>query len=205
MNQEGAMLRKYWVLVLLLLPLSVYAEGVSYSYAELNYIVDEELDLGGADDDGDGWNFNASFAIDDTFFVNGGYSDVSLDDSNVDVSNVNVGFGGRNTISTNLDAYGVLSYEDFEVDVPGLGDVDEDGFGIAGGLRGLLSEGFELNGQIKYIDIGDADGFGVKVGGLYTFAPNWAANADYSTSELEDDAGSDLDIDEIRIGLRYIF
>jgi hypothetical protein len=199
------MRRLLWILSLILLPLSVYAEGLSYSYAELNYIVDEELDVGGADDDGDGWNFNASFAIDDIFFVNGGYSDVSLDDSNIDLSNLNLGIGGRSRVAENVDAYGVLSYENFEVDTPGAGDLDEDGFGIAGGLRGMLSDAFELNGQVKYTDISDADGWGFKLGGLYAFAPNWAANADFTTSELEDDSGADLDIDEIRVGVRYIF
>ena len=200
------MLRKYWMMgLLLLLPLSAYAEGISYSYAELNYIVDEDVDVSGVgDDDGDGWNFNASFAIDNTFFINGGYSDVNLDDFNIDVSNLNIGIGGRNRISDMLDAYGVVSYEDFEVDIPGSGDVDEDGFGIAGGLRGLLSEGFELNGQIKYTDIDDFDGWSFKLGGLFAIAPNWAINADYTAGELED-SGVDLDIDEIRIGLRYIF
>ncbi|HXG27608.1 MAG TPA: outer membrane beta-barrel protein [Nevskiales bacterium] len=199
------MMRKYRMLLLLLLPLAANAEGIGYSYAELNYIADQDFDLSGAgSDDGDGFNFNASFAIDDTFFVNGSYSDVGLDDSNIDVSTFNVGVGGRSPLSSTLDAYGVVSYEDVEVDIPGFGDVDDDGFGIAGGLRGLMSANFELNGQVKYTDIGDSDGWGFKLGALYGFAPNWAAGADYSSSELED-GGADLDIDELRVGVRYIF
>jgi hypothetical protein len=211
--KENAMLRKHWILVLLLLPFSAYAEGISYSYAELNYIADEDVDfsvsgIGSADDNDDGWNFNGSFAIDDTFFLNGSYSDVSIDnfDSSgidVDVNTFNLGIGGRNRISDMLDVFGVLSYEDFELDTS-AGDVDEDGFGIAGGLRGKLSDAFELNGQIKYTDISDADGWGFKLGALYAFTPNWAFNADYSTSELEG-GGADIDYDDIRVGLRYIF
>jgi hypothetical protein len=198
------MMRKYWML-LLLLPLSANAEGISYSYAELNYIADQEFDISGAgSDDGDGFNFNASFAIDDTFFVNGGYSDTSLDDTNSDITSFNVGVGGRSPLSSTVDAFGVVSYENVEVDVGGAGSVDDDGFGIAGGLRGLVATNFELNGQVKYTDIGDADGWGFKVGALYGFAPNWAAGADFSSSELED-GGADLDIDELRVGVRYIF
>lgn len=195
------MLRKYWMLVLMLLPISAFAEGIGYSYAEFNYIADQELDAPGFNDDGDGWNFGASFAIDDTFFINGGYSDVGLDDSNVDVSHLNVGIGGRNRISEMLDAYGVISYEQFEAD----GGLDEDGFGIAGGLRGMISSTVEMNGQIKYTDINDADGWSFRIGGLFAFAPNWAINADYSSGELEGSGGADLDIDELRLGLRYTF
>lgn len=204
------MLRKYWLITLLLLPLSAYAEGMSYSYAELNYIANEDVDITGVgDDDDDGWNFNASFAIDETFFINGGYSDVSIDSFagsgvDLDLSHLNVGIGGRNPISSTLDVYGVVSYEDFEADVSGAGDVDDSGFGLAGGLRGLLSDAFELNGEVKYTDLGDADGWGVKVGGLYAFMPNWALNADYSTNELEE-SGADVDYDEFRVGVRYIF
>jgi opacity protein-like surface antigen len=204
----------YWVLALLLLPLSAYAaEGLSYSYAEFNYITNEDVDISGVgSDDDDGWNFNASFAIDDTFFVNGSYSDASIDSFggsgvDLDLNNLSIGVGGRNPLSDMLDVYGVLSYEDFEADVSGpggSGSLDEDGFGIAGGLRGKVTDALELNGQVKYTDVGDADGWGFKVGGLYAFAPNWGVNADYSSSDLEE-SGGDVDFDEFRVGLRYIF
>lgn len=207
------MLRKHYALILLLLPCSTYAAGVSYNYAELNYIVDEDIEVsasgfGSAKDDGDGFNLNGSFAIDQDFFVNGGYSDVNLDDSDLDLSNLNLGIGARNNISETLDAFGVLSYEKFEVEDPSGSDTDEDGFGVAGGLRGLLVPNFELNGQVKYTDVGDLDGVSFKLGGLYSFLPNWAVNADYSTGDLEGDEDGvkvKLDIDEFRVGLRYIF
>jgi opacity protein-like surface antigen len=199
------MLRKLLTSCLLSLPLAANAAGISYNYVELNYIVDQKLDFGGGvDDDGDGWNFNGSFALNDTFFVNGGYSDVTLDDTDVDLSNLNLGIGARSALSDKVDMFGVLSYEDYEVDIPGFGSFDEDGFGVAGGLRGLISDGLELNGQVKYTDVGDADGWGFKIGGVFAFAPNWAINASYSASELEE-SGTDLDIDELRLGLRYTF
>lgn len=198
------MLRKHFMLIPLLLPISAYAAGPSYSYAELNYIADQQLEAGGADDDGDGFNFNASFAVNETLFVNGGYSDSSLDDTGIDLSTLSLGAGARTSLSDTLDAFGVFSYEKFEVEVTGASE-DEDGYGLAGGLRGLLSPEFELNGQVKYTDLDESDGVGVKVGALYSFMPNWAVNADYGSGELEDDAGDDLDLQELRFGLRYIF
>lgn len=209
------MLRRFILSFLLLLPFSSFAAtGISYSFAELNYVSEDlEVDVdgpfsGSADDDGDGFNFNASFAIDETFFVNGGYTDVGLDDFDADLSTLDLGFGFRNSLSDVLDAYGVLSYEKFELEDSSGDDTDEDGFGVAGGLRGLLAPELELNGQVKYTDVGDFDGFGFKVGALYSFVPNWAVNADFSTRELEgseDGLDVTLDTDELRIGLRYIF
>ncbi len=200
------MLRKPWALALLLLPLSAYAEGVSYNYFEANYIIDEELDVdipgfGSGSDDGDGFAVAGSFAFNETFFGNASYSDASLDDSGLDLSNLSIGVGARSAQWTGaVDLFGVLSYEDTEVD-----SLDDSGFGIAGGLRGLLADNFELNGQVKYTDIGDADGVGFKVGGVYAFNPNWGVTGDWSTSNLEDDTGAEVDIDELRVGVRYIF
>lgn len=198
------MLRKSWAVALLMLPLSALAaEGVSYNYIEGNYIVDEEVDVsfGGlsGSDDGDGFAVGASFALGEMLFVNGNYTDASLDDSGLDLQFLNVGLGAHTSQWTGAwDLFGVVSYEDVDFDV-----ADEDGFGVAAGLRGMLSDAIELNGQVKYVDISDADGITFKIGGLYKLN-NWGITADYATGDLEG-GGFEVDTDEIRVGLRFIF
>ncbi len=204
------MLRKSWAVALLVLPLpALAAEGVSYNYLEGNFVFDEQVDATfgrkNVDDDGDGFAAAASFAFSEMLFVNGSYTDASLDDSDLDVSQISVGVGAHSSEWTGAwDLFGVLSYEDFEFD-SNRGSLDENGFGVAGGLRGMLSEALELNGAVQYVDVGDADGINFKVGGLWKFGTVWAATADYRTGDVEDDGNTEVDFDEIRVGLRYIF
>lgn len=209
------MLGKSWAVALLMLPLSALAaEGLSYNYFEGNFIVDEQVDLSSrfinGDDDGDGFAVAGSFGLNETWYVNGSYSDSSLD--NTEINNLSLGVGAHTSQWTGAwDLFGVLSYEDAQVEVDAVvagvrrtAEIDDGGFGLAGGLRGSLTDAFELNGQVKYTDVGDADGTSFKVGALYKFGTVWAATADYATGDLGG-GDVDVDIDELRVGLRYIF
>src|SRR3712207_8138301 len=52
------------------------------------------------------------------------------------------------TLFRSLDLIGRLSYVKAELDAPGPGNFDDDGYGLEAGLRGLVGERFELGGSI---------------------------------------------------------
>ncbi len=69
-----------------------------------------------------------------------------------------------------------LGYVDSEIDDL---DVDDNGLALGAGLRGLVSDVFELRGGSKYVDFDDADSdttFGV--GARYYFARQFVLGGD---------------------------
>ena len=79
----------------------------------------------------------------------------------------------------------------------GFGSVDDDGYGVSVGIRGLLSDNVELNGSIAYSDLGDgADGTAFGAGALYSFTENFALGFDVSVDD---------DVTMYGVGARFYF
>ena len=155
---------KRFVSLLLLLGLGgvASADGFNYTYGEIGYGIVEIDDV---DVDGDGFGIAGSFAIADEFHIFGGYSTASLD-FDIDYNQFEVGFGYNKPISDAVDVVATLSYVNVEVDVPGFGSEDDNGFGIGVGLRGMVAPQVELHGGLEYIDLSDSGsdtGFGAGV------------------------------------------
>jgi hypothetical protein len=169
-------------LLILLLAFSTvsYADGFDYNYIDLSYGVLEFDDI---DVDGDGFGFGGSYAINPDIHVFGSYQNAGLD-FGVDASQFAAGIGYNTELSPTVDALARLSYQYAEVDAPGFGGVDDNGFGFGVGLRFAASDVLELNAAIDYIDFGDGgDDTGFSLGAFYSFTNVFDAGLSGSWSD----------------------
>lgn len=127
----------------------------NYTYVEIGY--DEtEFDVGGAGEiDGDGLTVSGSFELNDEWHVFASYGQADLD-FGLDLDTLALGAGYVFPFESDIDLYGRVLYIDMEVDGPG-GSGDDDGLGLQFRIRGRVSDEFELEGGIQYIDVADSD------------------------------------------------
>lgn len=106
------------------------------------------------------------------------YGTGDLDDgfgNSVDIDELSACVGYHMPLSGQVDLVTGLSYEYVDLSAPGLGSVDDNGFGLSIGLRFAATEQVELNAGIKYIDLSDSgDDTGFGIGGLYNFTENFS-------------------------------
>lgn len=164
----------------LLAPAHALAD-ISYSYGQLDYqMVDAD------NDDGDGFQLGGSFELTPNVFVLGEYQDGDFD-SGLEYTAYRLGAGYHAPVNEKVDWYGQFTWENYEVelDTPfGTASADEDGFGLEGGLRGMVTKQIELNGHVKYVDLGDnIDDTLIGVGALYHASQQFAVGAEYEDGD----------------------
>lgn len=191
------MFRKLLGLTLVLVLSPAMADGLSYNYIQLGYQkADLDDDLAGISIDGDGYGISGSFEVGESFFIGAGYSALDFD-FGVDLDQLSIGGGYHTGLSDRSDFFATISYIRAEASVSGFGSLDEDGYGVSVGIRGLLTDNVELNGSIAYSDLGDgADGTAFGVGALYSFTENFALGFDVSTDD---------DVTMYGVGARFYF
>ena len=166
------------------------ADGVSYSYIDVNY-VNTDLENGPS---GDGFGARGSVEFGGNFFVFAEYT--TLDFDIVDSDQFTVGLGGFTELTGQIDLTGRIGY--LEADVSGDGglDFDTDGYLASLGVRSRM-DAFELEAQGIYRDISDGgDEFALNIAVRYYFTENFAAAAEY---EIGDDAQNFI------VGIRFTF
>jgi opacity protein-like surface antigen len=139
------------------------AEGFNYNFVSASY---GTVDFDDIDVDGNIFDIGLSLAISENFHVFGNYESADLD-FGVDASGYSAGIGFNTPISNVIDVVAQVSYEYAEVDV-GFDDADDNGYGLAVGLRAAVSEAVELNAGLKYVDFGDG-GDGTALGAAFLF------------------------------------
>ncbi len=175
------MLRKSLGILLLVAATPAVAD-ISYNYIDLG-VQRIELDVPGADVDGDGFVIGGSFEIAEDWFVQAGFGTADLD-FGIDLDQTVLGLGYKSSISETNDVFATVNYIRAEVSATGLGSADDDGFGISVGVRGMLTENFELNGSIGYIDLDESgDSTSVTAGGLYNFTETFAVGFNIDVDE----------------------
>jgi hypothetical protein len=86
-----------------------------------------------------------------------------------------------------LDLVGRVGYTKLEVDAGGGFNADDDGYLLDLGLRGLVTEGVELEGGLHYTDFDEGgDDTGFYFGGRFHFNETWALGAEYQSSDDAD-------------------
>jgi hypothetical protein len=171
-----------------LTPLAAQAEGFSYSYLELGYV---ETDFDDIDEDADGFALAGSLEITDQVFMFAGYGDLSA--GPVDFETYDIGAGYAWSISPRADLYGTLAYVKAEVDVPGFGSGDDDGYGAGVGIRYRVADPFELEAAINYVDLQDSgDGTSFGLAGRWYFVEQFALGFGIDFSDDADTYGLSL-------------
>ncbi len=160
------------------------ADGPGYTYVELGY-ADIEIDVGGGFDiSGDGYALGGSAEVGENIFIFADYADVGFD-IGIDFNAFDVGVGYKSPVSDTTDVNISLAYVDLELEDPFFGSVSEDGYGLGASIRSMLSNEFELNGGITYVDLGTSGGDDTSFdfGAVYSFNENFAVTGDISIGD----------------------
>lgn len=166
------------------------------------YLVLSEIDVGPFDEDGSGFGLKGEFQIHEKLFLNGEYQTVDYDED-VDQLRLGASFGpGAGSRAEGL--YGRVEYVNFDFG-SGSGS-EQDGIGGHVGYGLPLSKELRLHGEAGYLVLDDLDGPELLVGATYQIAPNIALFGDYRASFLEvDNGGGDVDVNDLRLGARFLF
>lgn len=170
------MLRSSLLIGLLAFSATASAEGFSYNYLTLGY---GNADVDTLSADGDGFTLGGSYAFTDKLHGFVDYETADLEDV-IDMNRLSIGIGYNTTLSSTVDMYARLSYEDIDFDLPAVliplvGDTDDSGYGLAVGVRFRATDALELQGGIKHVDYSDiGDDTGVELGGIYSFNDTWS-------------------------------
>ncbi len=171
-----------------MLPLTVMAGPLGYNYVEVDYY---NVEIDGAPVNDEGFALGGSVLFTDNFFFTARYADSD------DLQRISAGLGAQAPLSKRSSLYGVLSYEDIDIDRVNR---DENGFAIEGGLRHALASNFEVSGGLQYLNIDNVkvfdDEFGYKLGAVYSFTPGIAVKAGYNIVD---------DYEEFTVGARLSF
>jgi hypothetical protein len=174
-----------------LLPLAAQSEGISYTYVEAAYV---ETDIDGISRNADGYALRGSIAITDTVFMFAGYADQGI--GAFDFEAYNIGAGYAWPLTSRTDLYGKVSYVKAEASGFGFSG-DDDGFGLGIGVRHLVTDQFELEAAVSYVDLSDSgDDTALGIGARWHFTPQFSVGAEAS---FADDAKS------YGVGLRWSF
>lgn len=177
---------------LLALPLQSFAQDISYSFIQADYV---HFDPDGFDSE-NGWDLNGNIALGESFYLLGNYGSVDLDIADFDTASI--GLGWHTSLTDRTDFLIEGSYQRIDVD-SNFGSVDENGFGVAIGIRSNLNDHLELGAKLGYNDFGDdIDGFTGRVNALFKINSTWGLDLAYETDE-------DIDVDIISLGVRANF
>ncbi len=158
----------------------------NYTYAELDLAL-VDVDVPGADSE-IGVQVVGSYRAWRDLFVRASYLDSGGD---ADLSLLKVGAGWAVPLQPALDVYGLFSIAHVEV-----GNGDDTGWALEGGVRYMANEQIELNGLIEVVDFEDKE-LGLGLGGRYYFDEQLSVGLNYETI-------SDF-VDIVTLGVRYQF
>lgn len=184
------------------------AQASSLGHIDGYYIPSADLEISdggfGGEDDGDGFGVKGSARFAEQLFFTGEYQAVEYDDSELELDQLRAGVGFVSAATPELNLIGRAEFIHVELDGPLQDSDDETGFGIHGGAEAMLSPQFMVHGSVGFISVDDADGPEFLVG--LRFLANEAVSifADYRVTRLSD-RGSDLDLDDLRIGAGFSF
>ncbi len=173
------------------------AESPRWDRASISY---QSVDIDD-DDKLTGFAVSGSKLLGEDFFVVGSYGNASDDIEGIefDFNTLSVGLGYRYSISQSADLFGVVSYEDMEIEVSYQGNsasISDNGYGLRVGVRSMLSEKVELSASLQYVDIADETETDFRVSALYSFTEQFSVGVGYSK------AG---DVDTLSVSAVYFF
>lgn len=173
-------MRSALLILLLAFAASAPAEEFDYNYFAIGY---GTVDFDDIEVDGDGFGISGSFEFADAFHAFAQYEIADLD-FNVDATEWNLGVGYHTQLSDRVGAFANLSYEYVEVEAPGFGSADDNGFGLGVGLRIAATPEFEVATGLKYVDLSDSgDDTAFGLGGLYSFTDLFALGLEGSWTD----------------------
>ena len=142
------------IAVLSLFPIAGLTDGFDYTFVEGGF-VSSEINVAGADANGDGLQLAGSYAFNDQIHFIAKYVDQSFD-FGIDSTTISLGAGISQGLNKDWDFIGQLSYVSLDMDT-GFGNGDDGGLGLMGGVRGRIRPDVEVDAGINYTDVGASD------------------------------------------------
>ena len=162
------------------------------------YITMTEVDAGGSDD-GMGFGVRGWGSVNGPFFIHGEYQTTTLDDTDIDVSQLRLGGGLVGQLGPNSMWIGKGEY------ITTGSDLDQSGFGIHGGVMLTATPQLHFMGTLGYLVTDDTDGLEFNVGGSFAFTREFSAVVDYRSYMGSVDPTGDFDLTDMRFGVAYMF
>jgi len=180
------------VLILSTVMLSAQAADFSYDYIDGSY---ERYDLDGPD--ADIFRLSGSYELSSNYNIIAEYATGDIDNptggSDLDFDEGVIGLGYHTGISQATDLTVNVKVISRDTDLAG----DDTGYGLGVGVRHMLTDRIEVDGNIDFVDVNDNQDTAVKVGARYYFNEAISTGLSYSTS-------SD-DVDIVSAGIRWDF
>ncbi len=189
-------INKLLAAALLLVPVTSFAEGLSYNYVEGGYV---KVDLDDADVDADGFRARVSGLVSESIYLFASYLSVKSDKFTVatftsatsEVEQITAGFGLRAALGPSTDFFGEVAYVYVEGEDKNAGPIfsgkeDDNGFGLSAGLRHLFSSQFELAGAVNYVDVFGDDATSYTASALFHLTPAFSLGGGYTFGDDAD-------------------
>ncbi|NNF67571.1 MAG: hypothetical protein HKM98_08685, partial [Gammaproteobacteria bacterium] len=148
------------------------------------------------DGDGDGPQVFGSYNFYEGFSVFGGAGIMDFSKDNIELENLEVGFGWHTPLASNASAFVNVSYLSTMVNVGGAPDFDQDGYGIALGYRAENRSPWEFIASVDYVNVESAVEFGGSMALVYDATRHLSLTGGFS---FFDESTSGY------IGVRYFF
>ena len=127
------------------------ADGPVWTYVDLGFTVGDSNDEEFTDGDTDGISLDGMWGK-GLWHVGGSYGQIGFQDLDADVYKIMVGINPE--ITDNIDMYVDLFLHNWDDSDNGF---EADRTGLAWGVRAMVTDNFELNGGMSYVDF-DVDG-----------------------------------------------
>ena len=160
-----------------------FSDGPAWDFVEAGYQVADVDDVDVFEPSG--FDIEGSMLVGENFFVNGGYRNLDDEEMGVELelSQLSLGVGYRYGMTKSTDVFATVSFENLDAEVNFEGENffagDENGFGVAIGVRSMVIDQLELTAQVKQIELDETSNTGFKAGINYYFTPAFAIGATY--------------------------
>lgn len=162
------------------------------------YLVNSQLDVEGAGEDhGLGFGIGGWLSVTGPFFGHLEYQTVDLD--NADLESLRLGGGIYHQLNPQFAVLGKAEFVD-------LGsDVDEDGFGLHGGLLFSPTQQITVVGTVGHLSLNETEGAEINLGAGYRFTKEWGAFVDWREYLGSANSSRNFEISELRGGVSFMF
>ena len=185
---------KYTLLITTLLAASsAMATKPDWDFIQAGY---QSVDIDDFDETGpSGIGISGSKLIGESIFLVGSYSMMNYDYVGIDVDfdQGSAGIGYRYGTSKSTDVYAVASYQYVKVSISGFDEGlrdDDNGYGLALGVRSRLYEKFQIDGSISYVSIDSESETTFGLAANYYFTPAISGGLSYAASADADTIGA---------------
>ncbi len=182
------------------MPVTSFAEGLSYNYIEGGYLTLEPDDT---NVDFDGFRAKISGLVSESIYLFGSYATAESDrvaGAKLSSDTITAGLGWRTALgtATDLNLEAAYVYAESELKDAGAlsGSEDDNGFGLTAGVRHLFSPNFEMGGSVNYVDIADDDSTSFTANALLHLTPAFSLGGAYTFGD---------DADGWTVGVRFNF